>query len=243
MLIDLDHFKEINDTAGHEAGDRVLLQVAEVHLPPGALLARHGGDEFALLLPGRGGEEAVAEVWRICDRLAGTGLSCGVAQLHAGESAAQLMRRADGALYAAKAAGRAQAVAARSCRSRARAGFRMSEEVRVGGGRPPAGRRRVARFAVVPVAMGWNDVGSWDALHATSDTDDDGNAHRSTGGEVIALETTNCLVRSDGVRIAMVGVSDLVVVASGNDVLILPRGRSQEVKKLIEAMKDSAPRN
>ncbi len=46
-------------------------------------------------------------------------------------------------------------------------------------------------------------------------------------------------MRSDGVRIAIVGVEDLIVVASGNDVLILPRGRSQEVKKLIEAMKDS----
>jgi len=90
------------------------------------------------------------------------------------------------------------------------------------------------RVAVVPVAMGWSDVGSWDALHAISDRDGDGNSHR---GEVIALDTNNCLLRSDGVRIAAVGVSDLVVVASGNDVLILPRGRSQEIKKLIEAMK------
>ena len=105
-LLDLDHFKEINDTAGHEAGDRVLLRVAEVALPPRALLARHGGDEFALLLPGRSGDEAVAAVRRICDLLPGTALSCGVAQVRADESAAQLMRRADGALYAAKAAGR-----------------------------------------------------------------------------------------------------------------------------------------
>ncbi|RSU50013.1 mannose-1-phosphate guanylyltransferase/mannose-6-phosphate isomerase [Sphingomonas sp. S-NIH.Pt15_0812] len=90
------------------------------------------------------------------------------------------------------------------------------------------------RVAVVPVAMGWSDVGSWDALHAISDRDGEGNSHR---GEVIALDTNNCLLRSDGVRIAAVGVSDLVVVASGNDVLILPRGRSQEIKKLIEAMK------
>ena len=42
---------------------------------------------------------------------------------------------------------------------------------------------------------------------------------------------------SDGIRVAAVGISDLIVVASGNDVLILPRGRSQEIKKLIEAMK------
>jgi mannose-1-phosphate guanylyltransferase len=94
---------------------------------------------------------------------------------------------------------------------------------------------RADRVAVVPVAMGWNDVGSWDALHAISASDDAGNAHR---GNVLAIETSNCLVRSDGRRIAMVGVSDLIVVASGDDILILPRGRSQEVKKLIEAMKD-----
>ena len=90
------------------------------------------------------------------------------------------------------------------------------------------------RVAVVPVEMGWSDLGSWDALHAISDMDGDGNAHH---GEVIAIETLNCLIRSDGIRIATVGVEDLIVVASGNDVLILPRGRSQEVKKLIEAMK------
>ncbi|ONF95841.1 mannose-1-phosphate guanylyltransferase/mannose-6-phosphate isomerase [Sphingomonas jeddahensis] len=90
------------------------------------------------------------------------------------------------------------------------------------------------RVAVVPVTMGWNDVGSWDALHAISTADASGNAIR---GEVIALDTNNCLVRSDGLRIAMVGVSDLIVVASGNDVLILPRGRSQEVKTLLEAIK------
>ena len=90
------------------------------------------------------------------------------------------------------------------------------------------------RVAVVPVSMEWSDVGSWDALHAISDTDADGNAH---AGPVLAIDTRNCLVRSDGVRIALVGVEDLIVVASGDDLLIMPRGRSQEVKKLIEAMK------
>lgn len=93
------------------------------------------------------------------------------------------------------------------------------------------------KVAVVPVTMGWNDVGSWDALHAISITDAAGNAIR---GEVIALDTNNCLVRSDGARVAMVGVSDLIVVASGDDILILPRGRSQEVKALLEAIKNKA---
>ena len=102
---------------------------------------------------------------------------------------------------------------------------------------------KAERVAVVPVSMGWSDLGSWDALHEISDVDDDGNAH-ATGesGEVIAIDTANCLVRSDGLRIAMVGVEDLIVVASGNDVLILPRGRSQEVKALIERMKASQPK-
>jgi mannose-1-phosphate guanylyltransferase len=94
------------------------------------------------------------------------------------------------------------------------------------------------RVAVVPVAMGWSDVGSWDALHAISTVDIAGNAHGSSGdGAVLAVDTRNCLVRTDGVRVSLVGVEDLIVVASGNDVLVLPRGRSQEVKKLIEAMK------
>ncbi len=94
---------------------------------------------------------------------------------------------------------------------------------------------KAPRVAVVPVAMGWSDVGSWDALHAISEADSDGNVHR---GEVIAIETTNCLVRSEpGKRVALVGVSDLIVVAAGDDVIVLPRGRSQEVRKIVEAMK------
>jgi mannose-1-phosphate guanylyltransferase/mannose-1-phosphate guanylyltransferase/mannose-6-phosphate isomerase len=91
------------------------------------------------------------------------------------------------------------------------------------------------RVAVVPVAMGWSDVGSWDALHAISAGDEAGNV---VDGDVIAIDSRNCLVRSDGARVAMVGVDDLIVVASGNDILILPRGRSQEVKLLLEAMKN-----
>jgi mannose-1-phosphate guanylyltransferase/mannose-1-phosphate guanylyltransferase/mannose-6-phosphate isomerase len=94
---------------------------------------------------------------------------------------------------------------------------------------------KAPRVAVVPVAMGWSDVGSWDALHAISDCDGHGNVCR---GDVIAIDTANCLVRADaGKRVALVGVEDLIVVVSGDDVLVLPRGRSQEVKKIIEAMK------
>jgi mannose-1-phosphate guanylyltransferase/mannose-1-phosphate guanylyltransferase/mannose-6-phosphate isomerase len=96
---------------------------------------------------------------------------------------------------------------------------------------------KAERVAVVPVAMGWSDVGSWDALHSLG-SNANGDAHSSSnGGDVIALDTSNCLLRSDGIRIAAVGVHDLIVVASGNDVLILPRGQSQDVKRIVEAMK------
>jgi mannose-1-phosphate guanylyltransferase len=94
---------------------------------------------------------------------------------------------------------------------------------------------KAPRVAVVPVAMGWSDVGSWDALHAISEPDGDGNVSR---GEVIAIDTANCLVRSEaGKRVALVGVRDLIVVAAGDDVIVLPRGRSQEVRKIVEALK------
>ncbi len=94
---------------------------------------------------------------------------------------------------------------------------------------------KAPRVAVVPVTMGWSDVGSWDALHAISHADEGGNVVR---GDAVVIESKNCLVRAEGGRrVALVGVEDLIVVAAGEDVLVLPRGRSQEVKKIIEAMK------
>ncbi len=108
-LLDLDHFKALNDSEGHDAGDRVLQRVADVWrtaLPAPAVLARHGGDEFALLLPGLTGPAALDAVRRVRAMHPDIALSCGVAEHRAGSSAAQLMRRADVALYDVKAAGR-----------------------------------------------------------------------------------------------------------------------------------------
>ena len=89
------------------------------------------------------------------------------------------------------------------------------------------------RVAVVPVEMGWSDVGSWDALHAISETDEAGNAHH---GEIFAIDTERCLIRSEGPVVAAVGVSDLIVIATPDAVLIMPRGESQEVKRAIAAL-------
>jgi mannose-1-phosphate guanylyltransferase len=85
------------------------------------------------------------------------------------------------------------------------------------------------RVAVVPVSMGWSDLGSWDALYEIGEKDGNGNV---LGGDVVAQEAKGNLIRSDGLRISVAGVEDLIIIASGNDLLILPRGQSQAVKGL-----------
>jgi len=92
---------------------------------------------------------------------------------------------------------------------------------------------KAKKVAVVPVSMGWSDVGSWDALDALSAPDADGNA---LAGAVIAIDTHNCLIKSDGVRIAAVGLEGFTIIASGNDVLIMPKGRAQDVKRVVKKL-------
>ena len=91
------------------------------------------------------------------------------------------------------------------------------------------------RAAVVPVEMGWSDVGSWNALWDIAPHDDDGNA---LVGEVVAIDSTNCLVRVDnGPSVALVGVEDMVVVSTRDAVLVVPRNRSQDVKLVVDELK------
>ena len=86
------------------------------------------------------------------------------------------------------------------------------------------------RAAVVPVGMGWSDLGSWDALWEMSAKDGRGN---SLAGNVVAEETRNCYLRSESGLVAAIGVEDLVVVATDDAVMVAPRNRTQEVKKLV----------
>ncbi|MEZ5708146.1 MAG: mannose-1-phosphate guanylyltransferase/mannose-6-phosphate isomerase [Blastomonas sp.] len=90
------------------------------------------------------------------------------------------------------------------------------------------------RVATVPVACGWSDIGSWDALYALADKDGDGNA---LGGDALALDSHGNLVRGKGVTVSLSGVNDMIVIATPDHVMIVPRGRSQDVKKIVEARK------
>ena len=120
LVFDVDHFKAINDTHGHAAGDQVLADIVlrtEAAIRSLDACARLGGEEFAVLLPDTtlGTARLVAERLRAAlDRSAGDAaadsiqytVSIGLAGLAPGESLAALLKRADAALYAAKAGGR-----------------------------------------------------------------------------------------------------------------------------------------
>lgn len=86
---------------------------------------------------------------------------------------------------------------------------------------------KAERVAVAPVSMGWSDVGSWDSLHEIGAKDEGGN---TTIGEVRLSEASGNLIHADGIRVSVHGVDDLIVVANGSEVLILPRGSSQKVR-------------
>ena len=93
--------------------------------------------------------------------------------------------------------------------------------------------------AVVPADIGWSDVGAWSALWELGDKDGDGNVAL---GDVIAEDVAGSYLRSEGPLIAALGIRDLVVVASKDAVLVAPRDRVQEVRRLVEAMEAAGRR-
>jgi len=95
---------------------------------------------------------------------------------------------------------------------------------------------RTRRGAVVPAGLCWSDVGSWDALWQVSRKDAAGNA---ASGEALLLDSRNCLVRSEeGVLTAVVGLQDVVVVATGDAVLAMHRDQAQDVKGVVKSLKE-----
>ncbi len=93
-----------------------------------------------------------------------------------------------------------------------------------------------ALAAVVPVAMGWSDVGSFSALAAVRPADAAGNV---VIGDVVAENARGSYLHSTGPLIAALGVEDLVVVATGDAVLVVPKARAQDVGRLVERLKAS----
>lgn len=82
--------------------------------------------------------------------------------------------------------------------------------------------------AMVPVAMGWSDIGDWSALHDAMPIDDSGNM----GAKAQLVDCRNVLVKSDGPRVSAIGLEDIIIVVDGDDVLVTHRGHTQKVGKL-----------
>lgn len=120
LMLDIDYFKKINDTYGHQAGDMVLAEFAVMlrhSLRKHDIICRYGGEEFMVLLPETALDSAIATAEKICgytnknnikyrDTTIMVTVSVGVAQLQLGESVDSLIWRADEALYHAKSSGR-----------------------------------------------------------------------------------------------------------------------------------------
>ncbi|WP_024288802.1 diguanylate cyclase [Cellulomonas sp. KRMCY2] len=126
LYFDLDGFKAINDEHGHSVGDEVLCRVAELAgrlVRKGDLVARLGGEEFVIVAPGTGRERAVQLAERLrtvlpAELTSTVGVrvtaSFGVAELHAGEAASDVLGRVDALMYSAKSGGRDRVVSAAS---------------------------------------------------------------------------------------------------------------------------------
>jgi mannose-1-phosphate guanylyltransferase/mannose-6-phosphate isomerase len=90
------------------------------------------------------------------------------------------------------------------------------------------------RAAVVTGDFRWSDIGSWDALFDITPPDASGNV---VHGPAVAMDSSGCVLHSDGRLITAVGVKDMVVVSTSDAVMVVPRARAQEVKQLVDTLK------
>jgi mannose-1-phosphate guanylyltransferase/mannose-6-phosphate isomerase len=111
-----------------------------------------------------------------------------------------------------------------------RAAFALAKNVAI----DVAIMERTDRAAVVPAKIGWSDIGSWHALWEMGARDAEGNVAR---GDVLFHGSTGSLGRSEGPLVALVGVRDLVVVATPDAVLVAARDQSQDVKAIVDRLK------
>ena len=123
IMLDIDHFKRINDVYGHDVGDAAIATVARLALDESEFAGRLGGEEFAILIEGAHPGQGVSLAERLRAAVANLKIdtavgvltltcSFGVSEHKAGESIDDLFKRADVALYAAKTGGRNRVVAA-----------------------------------------------------------------------------------------------------------------------------------
>jgi len=93
------------------------------------------------------------------------------------------------------------------------------------------------KIAVIPVDIGWSEVGSWDALFDILDLDTDGNGFKGASPNRLAIDTKNTLVYSDKLTVT-IGVEDLVIVDTQDVLMICKKDRTQDVRKVVDMLRD-----
>ncbi|MGE0192565.1 MAG: mannose-1-phosphate guanylyltransferase [Planctomycetota bacterium] len=96
---------------------------------------------------------------------------------------------------------------------------------------------RAERVEVVSAPLTWDDLGSWDAVARGRRADADGNCLR---GDVVAVDAKGCVVDAEGGTVALLGVEDLIVVRTGDAVLVARRGRGEDVREIVARLKANA---
>jgi mannose-1-phosphate guanylyltransferase / mannose-6-phosphate isomerase len=89
------------------------------------------------------------------------------------------------------------------------------------------------KAVVIPLDMGWSDVGSWESLYDVEKRSGEQNVEH---GDVITIDTTGSYIRSDAPLVATVGVSDLIIVATGDAVVVCNKSRTQDIKKVVREL-------
>jgi mannose-1-phosphate guanylyltransferase/mannose-6-phosphate isomerase len=97
---------------------------------------------------------------------------------------------------------------------------------------------KATKVAVVPVAMGWSDLGSWDSIYQHRDKNEDGNV---TKGDVLSLDTQDSLLWSSNGLLAAVGVQNIAVIQTADATLICDRSRTEDIKQLVAQVQKTHP--
>ena len=92
------------------------------------------------------------------------------------------------------------------------------------------------KVAVIPVDIGWNDVGGWSAIHEVNEADENGNV--LVGDNCLAFDTKNSLIESNGRLIAAIGLDNVVIVDTGDALLVCAKDKAQDVKKAVNWLKE-----
>lgn len=98
---------------------------------------------------------------------------------------------------------------------------------------------RAKKCAVVPAAFDWSDIGSWKAVSELESGSEPDAAGNRVSGSAVIIESENCYIQGDKRMVAAVGVKDLVIIDTGDAVLVADRERVQEVKQVVEQLRES----